>query len=327
MPEVAVSLGQAYAPISEDLRLVETIFDEELSSEWAFVDQLCDRVLKFRGKMLRPALLLLVARACGRITPVHHTLAAVMEMVHIATLVHDDVLDQADVRRRHNTVNATYGNVTAVLLGDYLISHAFHLCSSLDSQFASRLVGATTNVVCEGELVQNHHVGDVNMDEETYYQIIRCKTAALTATACHLGAFCARADDDVVQAMRAYGQLAGVAFQIVDDILDIIGSSQQMGKTLGRDCYLGKPTLPLIHCLANADPTTRSRLSQIIQGQLNAEPDEISEVLQSTGSIDYAFNAAKEHVDKSIAKLNRLVPSDAKSSLTAMAEFIITRSL
>lgn len=155
------TLSELYSPIQSDLKEVERIFDEELAGDLEFVDQLCDTVRSYRGKMLRPSLLLLVAKALGDIQPAHHTLAAVIEMVHMATLVHDDVLDEADQRRKQPTISNIVGNEAAVLLGDYLISHAFHLCSSLNSQDASRRIGATTNTVCEGELLQNHHRGNM----------------------------------------------------------------------------------------------------------------------------------------------------------------------
>ena len=165
--------------------------------------------------MLRPALLLLVAKASEGVRPVHHTLAAVVEMVHMATLVHDDVLDNADERRKQPTINTISGNEAAVLLGDYLISHAFHLCSSLNSQQASRIIGATTNTVCEGELLQNHHRGNMELSETQYLEIVRRKTAALTAATCELGAMYADAEPRVIAAMKKYGLSSGIAFQII----------------------------------------------------------------------------------------------------------------
>ncbi len=173
-------LMSLYEPMAADLEKVCRIFDDELFSDLPVVNDLCDQVRQYRGKMLRPALLLLSARACGQVRPEHFTLAAVVEMVHMATLVHDDVLDEADLRRRHPTINRLAGNEAAIMLGDYLISHAFHLCSSLDSQEASRLIGATTNTVCEGELQQIAHRGDDRLTVEQYLQIITRKTAVLT---------------------------------------------------------------------------------------------------------------------------------------------------
>ena len=179
-----VNLQELYAPVRSELAATTRIFDDELVGEFPFVNEFCAAVRSYRGKMLRPALLLLSGKAAGCLRRQHPTLAAVVEMVHMATLVHDDVLDEADLRRQEPTVAAVSGNVSAVLLGDYLISHAFHLCSGLESQYACRRVGATTNVVCEGELLQNRHRGDLELTEDVYFSIIRRKTGALTAVAC-----------------------------------------------------------------------------------------------------------------------------------------------
>ena len=245
------TLADLYAPIREDLQRVERVFDAELLSDHPFVNDLCARVRRYRGKMLRPALLLLSGRACGELCDAHHTLAAVVEMVHVSTLVHDDVLDQADIRRRQDTVNALHGNEIAVLLGDYLISHAYHLCSSLGDGYAARAIAATTNTVCEGELLQVHHRSNLHLTEPEYLNIIRSKTAALTGTCCALGARYSRADDDIIETLREFGVAAGMAFQVVDDLLDLLGDPDRIGKTLGRDLALGEPTLPIIHCLAH----------------------------------------------------------------------------
>ena len=319
-------LAELYTPIEEDLRAVERCFDQELLSRFSVVTALCDHIRRYRGKMLRPAILLLTGKACGKVGSDHHTLAAVVEMVHVATLVHDDVLDEADVRRQSETVNASAGNIQAVLLGDYLISHAYHLCSSLDSQYAARLIGATTNTVCEGELLQNHHRGDVELSEARYVEIIGCKTAALTATACELGASFAQDDEGVTRAMRTYGYSVGLAFQIVDDVLDVVGMEDQMGKSLGRDFDLGKPTLPIIHCLAHAAESVTSQLSQALTKQTNTDRAMLRQWLETSGSFDYALDVARSHVAEALLALEALPPSEGRSSLRALAEFIIRRS-
>jgi len=318
-------LTELYAPIREDLAVVKRIFDEELDSEFAFVNDFCDTVRSFRGKMLRPALLLLTGKAAGELRPAHHTLAAVVEMVHMATLVHDDVLDEADERRRRPTLGSLAGNTAAVLLGDYLISHAFHLCSGLQSQYASRRIGATTNIVCEGELLQNHHRGNPGLSEEEYFEIIRRKTGALTAVACELGAKFAGADDAVVRAMRDYGMSAGIAFQIMDDLLDIVGERERVGKTLGRDWALGKLTLPTIHALSVADETTAVALREALDGTTRRGAALPRSRLEETGSIDYAVSTARGFVSEALNRLDTLPPSDARQSLVALAEFIVQR--
>lgn len=325
MSNLTSPLVDLYSPIRNDLDIAQRIFDEELVSELSFVNRLCKQVRSYRGKMLRPALLLLSGKASGELSPEHHTLAAVVEMVHLATLVHDDVLDEADERRRRPTVCTTDGNVAAVLLGDCLISHAFHLCSSLDSQYAARRIGATTNTVCEGELLQNHQRGNDRLSESDYIEIIRRKTGALAATACELGAHFAGADEALVRAMRAHGMAAGVAFQITDDILDIAGDRQEVGKTLGTDLVLGKLTLPTIHCLAHAGSRTTSTLRAILTGKAPHDPEHLRACLDETDSVEYAVSIAANYVNQALRQLDSVPPSDAKTSLVATAEFIIGR--
>ncbi len=325
MRHATLTLDEVYAPICDDLDVVERIFDEEIASDQPFINRLCDTVRSYRGKMLRPALLLLTAKAAGEVRPPHRTLAAVVEMVHMATLVHDDVLDQAERRRRKPTIAALDGNTAAVLLGDYLISHAFHLCSGLQSQYASRRVGAATNTVCEGELLQNSHRGNLDLTEEQYFDVIQRKTGALTSVCCELGAKFAGADDDMVHAMRTFGLAAGTAFQIVDDVLDIVGDAGEVGKTLGRDLALGTLTLPIIHALDSAAPPTRSALRAAVGGRPGADRGALRELLADTGSIDYAMGVARRFLWDALAQLQPLPPSDAKQSLTAMAEFILQR--
>lgn len=324
--EVAAPLADLYQPIEHDLETVRCIFDQELASDFSFVDGLCRRVRSYRGKMLRPALLLLAARTTGETSDSHYTLAAVVEMVHMATLVHDDVLDEASQRRRQPTICAASGNVTAVLLGDYLISHAFHLCSSLDDQFASRRIGAATNVVCEGELLQNRLRGNDRLGESKYYDILRRKTGALTAVSCELGAHFAGAERSITQALSAYGMSAGVAFQIIDDVLDITGDRQIVGKSVGRDLSSGKLTLPTIHCLAHAGSDVVRALRAAASGHQPCDHTQLQAWLDETGSIEYAVSAANDCVNEAVGHLGRLPPSDARFSLQGMAEFIVRRN-
>lgn len=317
-------ISELYEPIADDLKRVCAIFDDELFSDLPVLNALCEHIRGYRGKMLRPALVLLSGRACGRVTEEHLTVAVVVELVHMATLVHDDVLDDADVRRRRPTVHRLEGNEAAVLLGDYLISHAFHLCSSLDSQFASRTIGATTNTVCEGELHQVHHRGNFALTEEQYHQIIARKTAALTATCCLLGAHFARPAPATVTALESYGRDVGNAFQITDDILDIVGTEESMGKTLGRDLEKRKLTLPIIHGLARADAATAHRLRELVQ---SPSPDRaaLRALLDATESLPYARVVARNYVQSAIDQLAVLPPSDAKDTLHRMAMMIIER--
>jgi len=325
MTQVEMSLADVYAPIAAELDQARARFDEEIRSTRGFVNELCEQIKRYRGKMLRPALLLLTGKALGDLREEHVTLAAVVEMVHVATLVHDDVLDEADVRRRLTTVNALSGNEAAVMLGDYLISHAFHLCSSLNNQHASREIGATTNTVCEGELTQIHNRGNSHLTEAEYLDIVTGKTAALTGTCCALGSHFGEAPASTIETMRRFGTELGVAFQIVDDILDLVGSPEQVGKTLGRDLDLGKLTLPLIHSLENAGPEIRGRLEALIRGETAADRDGVHGILRRTQSIEYAKTTARGLVSAAIQRLHFLPDSPARTSLTAMAGFVLDR--
>ena len=321
MSNIALPITDLYAPVQPHLDDVVRIMDAELTSDLPMVNELCEHVRGFRGKMLRPALVLLTADALGPINEDHRVIAAVVEMVHLATLVHDDVLDEALIRRQKTTINQLRGNEAAVMLGDCLISHAFHLCASLESQHASRRIGATTNTVCEGELLQLHHRGNRSLDEETYLKIIRRKTAALTAVSGELGAHFAGADKATIDAMARFGDHAGVAFQIMDDVLDLVGSETDMGKTLGRDLELAKLTLPIIHALA-AEP---KRIGALLDDP-ETDRTELAAAVRQSGGIDYAIESAQQHTRQAIEQLQALPDSPARSSLEAMTEFIITRS-
>jgi len=318
-------LADLYAPVSDELARVEHRLRGELHSQLPFVNELCAQVERYRGKMLRPTLLLLTGRACGRLTDAHVTLAAVVEIIHLATLVHDDVLDEADLRRRQATVNATHGNETAVLLGDYLISHAYHLCSRLADPTAARLIAATTNTVCEGELLQVHHRADLKLGEDRYLEIIRRKTAALTAACCALGARYARLDEAAVESWFRFGTDVGIAFQIADDVLDFTGTLDEMGKTLGRDLDLGKPTLPTIHALTHAAPAVRSELALVLSNGHSASRETIRGWLEEAGSIEYAYAVAAGYVDSARQHLDTIPDSPARDALLAATTFLLQR--
>lgn len=313
--------------ISQELAAVEQLFSEELRSDLPSVNALVKHVSRFRGKMLRPTLVLLAGKACGELTDAHITLATVVEMVHMATLVHDDVLDDAELRRKGATINHLKGNEAAVMLGDYLISHAYHLCSSLDSQFASRLIGRTTNEVCEGELLQIHHRGNLALDEETYLRIITRKTASLCSTCCLLGAKQAGASEARVGQLELYGLSLGIAFQIQDDILDIVGDAGTVGKSLGSDVDKEKMTLPMIHFLRTAPREHRDLLRSLLH---SAEPDKMEKIrnlILPSDSIAYARSQARQHIQRGKSALATLPDSAARRLMLAMADFVLDRPM
>jgi octaprenyl-diphosphate synthase len=317
--------------IARELAAVDDRFHGELASDLKCVNTLVKHVSRFRGKMLRPCLVLLSGKAFStngtELGDAHLTLATVVEMVHMATLVHDDVLDEAELRRKGATINHLRGNEAAVLLGDYLISHSYHLCSSLESQFASRLIARTTNQVCAGELLQIDNRNNIELDEQTYLKIITLKTAVLCAACCTLGATFAGADETCVKALETYGLSLGIAFQIQDDILDIVGDVSTVGKTLGIDIEKGKMTLPMIHFLRSAPVEHRALLRSLLASRDVDKVDRIRNLILPSQSIRYAHDRARELVDRARSAIDVLPDTEAKRVLDAMAEFVVSRPM
>jgi octaprenyl-diphosphate synthase len=323
--------------VAPQLRAVDELFARELASDLPNVNDLVTHVGKFRGKMLRPMLVLLSGLATGGsagLSDTHVTLATVVEMVHMATLVHDDILDGAEIRRRGATINHLHGNEAAVLLGDFLISHAYHLCSSLsgrcaagrDGGEASRLISRTTNIVCEGELTQNYHRGNWKLDEKTYCLIIYRKTAALTEACCRLGAMYTSERPAWVEALALYGRQVGMAFQIVDDILDICGQQKTVGKSLGTDIEKGKLTLPLIHFLQHAAAPHRELLIELLESSQDDRIGHVRQLVAPSESIRYAYRQAECLVGEAVAALNILPASAARDALVEAAHFVTARN-
>jgi octaprenyl-diphosphate synthase len=322
--EVRRKLAAIYAPVADELVEAERIFGDELGSRYPFVQQLVEHCADFQGKRMRPALVLLTGRACGGLNSDHAVLAAVVEMIHTATLVHDDILDEAMVRRHAATINAEWGNETAVLLGDYLFTHAFHLAASLESTLACRWIGRATNLVCEGEMMQVHNRGNLDLDESAYFEIIRGKTAELTAVSCRLGARYAGADDVTVAAMERYGRDLGVAFQIADDVLDLWGDERTSGKTLGTDLDKQKLTLPLIRLLATSTPETSEAIRALL-AQPHPDRRALRPYLESSGALGYAWERASACARAANEALGCLDDSPAKDVLRKLAQYVIRR--
>jgi octaprenyl-diphosphate synthase len=252
----------------------------------------------------------------------HRICAAVGEMIHMATLVHDDVLDEAETRRRGRTVNSLRGNETAVMLGDWLISNSFHLCSLVGDTAVNVLFGETTNTLCEGELLQLSRREDPTLDEVTYMEIVRRKTAALVATCCSLGARLSGASDEVQAALGLYGERTGCAFQIQDDVLDLVGEEAVVGKTLGRDLEKGKTTLPVILLLRGASPWERSEVLQIIHRRDGAA---LLERLRRSGCLDEAKATAQSLVDSAKSALDVVPEGPARELLRELADEVVRR--
>jgi octaprenyl-diphosphate synthase len=314
-----------YGPIALDLEEVERILAGSVASPRPGVGRLVEHLRHYRGKRLRPALLLLTARACGRVVPAHHVLGAVVEMVHTATLVHDDVLDGATVRRHVPTVNAGWGNQASILLGDYLFTQAFYLSSTLDDVRACRLIGEATNRVCEGELHQICERGNLALSEDDYFAIIDAKTAELTACCCRLGALYSEMPEDVVERLAAYGRALGVAFQIADDLLDLVGEERSTGKSLGTDLEQQKVTLPLLRLLQVLPAERAARVRHILRAPGNHKREALRPLLLESDALDYARGRAEEHAARARAELECLPASECRFILEMLTERVIRR--
>ena len=315
-------LAPFFECIESELRQVESELQSSLASQHASVDRLLQTVRDMGGKRMRPALLLLCAKAAGEMRDSHITLSVVIEMIHAATLVHDDVLDGADQRRHLPTMNSVYGNEASVLCGDFLFSKAFYLASTLETTHACREIGNTTNIVCEGEMRQIGSCGNLDLTAEEYFEIIEAKTAVLCATAAYLGACFAGADESTCEKLREYGRLIGVAFQVIDDILDLQGSENEVGKSLGTDLEQQKTTLPLIHLYQNA---AASRKASIREAFAAGDVATLGSAIRESGAIDAARATARELSESAKECLQSLDHSPAKQALVAIADYLITR--
>ena len=302
-PNAASLLRDLYAPIETELEQVEQVLRDELRSEHAYVDELVRYGCLLGGKRLRPALLLLSGKAVGKLTQDHIVLAAVVEMIHTATLVHDDVLDEADTRRHLATVNSRWDNKASILLGDYLFTHAFYLASTRNSTWACREIGLATNIVCEGELRQKGSRGDYQLGETEYLDIIASKTAELCACSCRLGSHYSGATPDVVERFTRFGRDLGIAFQIADDVLDLLGEEKTVGKSLGTDLEQQKPTLPLIRLLELASASERQEVLSILNRDGRESIGELMPLLRRHGAIEYALATAQRYASSAAAAI------------------------
>jgi len=327
-PRAATLLRDIYAPITAELGEVEAVLRRELRSPHDDVDELVRYGCLLGGKRLRPALLLLSGRAVGELTDDHVVLAAVVEMIHTATLVHDDVLDEAEVRRHLATVNSRWDNKASVLLGDFLFTHAFYLASTLDSTWACQAIGRATNTVCEGELRQKGSRGDFNLSERDYLEIIAAKTAELCACSCQLGARYAGGADDVVDRFASYGRDLGIAFQIADDVLDLRGDESTVGKSLGTDLAQQKPTLPIIRLLQVIDPESREQVLSMLHPEALGTGSDLIDLLRQHGAIEYALETAHRYARRAAAAIDLDgADSAALRTLQMLTDFVVNRPL
>jgi octaprenyl-diphosphate synthase len=322
---VPEGLRDLYAPVAAKLDEVEQLLRRELSSDNPFVDLLVQHGFRLGGKRLRPALVLLSAEACGGMRPEHPTLAVITELIHTATLVHDDVLDEATIRRHLDTINARWDNEASILLGDYLFARAMCLSSSLDDIFACRVISESARNMCEGELRQIEGRGDFGLTESDYFEIIAGKTASLTACCCRLGAHYAGAEPAVCESLACYGHDLGIAFQIADDLLDLSGDETVVGKSLGTDLVKQKATLPLIRLLGSVSPEDRAELMSVLAHSGNHRRDALRPWFERYDAIRYAREKAQWFTGRAGSQLAVLPATAARDSLRGLTDFVVMR--
>jgi octaprenyl-diphosphate synthase len=313
--------------IRNELAQVKMLVNEQLADliRAKNIDPLLDRVIRRSGKMIRPGFVLLAGACCGRITDEHIKVAAIVEMIHNATLLHDDVIDEGNERRGQPTINSLWGNEYAVLLGDFVLSRVLKMCASLKPQVAN-IVATTAVRVCEGELRQVMQKQNWQLGETEYIDIITEKAAAFFSGCCRLGAFLANATEIEIESLCCFGLNAGIAFQITDDLLDITGNENQTGKTVGSDVDTNKLTLAVIHLLRVVEETERP----LIESMLNAgaqRREALVEMLRCKGSLEYARSRAQESVDRAILALAGVVDNEYKEALIETSKFLAWRKI
>ena len=321
----ALDLPAIQALAAADMAAVDALIRRRLGSDVVLVNQVAEHIVAAGGKRLRPMLLLLAARALGHGGPDAHQLAAVVEFIHTATLLHDDVVDESDLRRGRKTANALFGNAASVLVGDFLYSRSFQLMVELERLPVMKLLADTTNAIAEGEVLQLLHIRNPDTDEPAYLKVIERKTAVLFAAATRIGALLAGADEAVQQRLYDYGMALGYAFQIADDVLDYSADEATLGKHLGDDLAEGKATLPLIHAIQHSGSAVRERLRTIVE---NGDVDAMSEVLaaiEAVGGLDYSRRRAEQYAAAAEASLDGLGENDAIAALRGLARYAVGR--
>ena len=318
----------AFRLIEDQLNQVRRLIHEQLivPHTGAEINRLLEYMKTRSGKMIRPGLVLLTGSAVDKITDKHIRVAAIVEMIHNATLLHDDVIDEGQKRRGLPTINSLWGNESAVLLGDFLLSQVFKMCTDLEPKIINIIAAAATRT-CEGELRQVIQRHNWQLSESEYIDIITEKSAAFFSSCCHLGALLAQATETEVESLARFGLNAGIAFQITDDLLDLIGDESQTGKTVGSDVSKNKLTLAIIHLLTVVDQKEKSKLYNKLNRSAGTSNNELLKMLKSYNSLEYAHGRAQEFVDKAMQALTGLKQSQAKEGLMETAKFMAHRTI
>lgn len=327
MSEARAQLSEILRPVEDGMRRMRAVMQEQLAETSGAVRDMTGHVERFRGKQLRGALVLLTGEATGNTTDEHAAVAAIVEMIHLATLVHDDILDGAEVRRRVACVNQRWDNQVAVLLGDFLYARAFALSTDLSSRLCSRLLAETTRRLCVGEIEQSTRRYDFEMEREQYEAICGAKTASLYSAACELGARYPGGNEELGREMAAFGWNLGLAFQIVDDCLDLTGTEAEVGKSVGNDVEDGKVTLPVLHVYERAGSALRARIRDIYtRPGLHGRAAALRAACDLEAGLEFAQARAQELLDDALVRVRRLPAGRARGALEAIAGFVLQRS-
>lgn len=317
---------QILSAVEAEFEAVNTTIFQQLSSNIPLVETIGHYIIDSGGKRLRPLLALLSARALNYQGQQHINLATIIEFLHTATLLHDDVVDTSDMRRGKATANAEWGNAPSVLVGDFLYSRAFQMMVSLADMDIMKILSDTTNVIAEGEVQQLINCNDPDVTEDNYMTVIRSKTAVLFAASSECGAIIAGASPSQVEAMKNYGLHIGVAFQLVDDLLDYCGNADEMGKNVGDDLAEGKPTLPLIYTMAHGSPDQQQLIRQAIEHGGLENIEAITKAVQGSGALDFTAQKAKQEALQAVDCLSELPESNIKDAMRVLADFAIART-
>lgn len=314
-----------HAAVAEDFAAVDRTILAQLGSRVPLVENIGHYIIESGGKRLRPLLVLLAARALGYDGERHVTLATLIEFMHTSTLLHDDVVDESSMRRGRETANERWGNAPSVLVGDFLYSRSFQMMVEVGSMRVMEILSAATCTIAEGEVLQLTNIGNPDIDEAAYFETIQGKTAMLFEAASHSGAVLAGASDEQEEALKHYGRYLGLAFQLIDDLLDYQGDAQTMGKNVGDDLAEGKPTLPLIQAMSRGTPEQAQLIRQAIrQGGLERLEDVLA-IVHATGALDYTRERAEEMADRALAQLDVLPPSRYRDTMAHLARLAVDR--
>ena len=315
-----------HQPVARDFEAVNQLIISHIDSDVGLVEDIGSYLIVAGGKRLRPLLVLLVAKALQYSGNKHHNLAAIIEFIHSATLLHDDVVDMSDLRRGRLTANAKWGNAPSVLVGDFLYSRAFQMMVAIGDMHIMKTLSDTTNMISEGEVQQLINVNQPDITEDVYLAVIRKKTAILFEAACETAAILSDACDDQKQQLIAYGYHLGLAFQLIDDALDYTGNAEDLGKNIGNDLAEGKPTLPLIYAMTqSSDDESRLIADSIRNGDISRLA-QIVDIIHQSGALDYTLNLAKGHAASAVSALRSLPDSTYKQAMIELAEFSVDRS-